>query len=155
MRLEEEIKTQFKDEYHKLVVNLIYTQNQISQGIFKLLKPYGLSNQQYNILRILRGQHPKPCNINLLLNRMLDKMSNASRLVEKLRQKGLVERQKNEDDARNRDVMITEKGLMLLKEIEPKMDRFAPTHCHLSENEAKQLNVLLDKLRSPKQGEDY
>lgn len=147
MRLEDEIKTQFKDEYHKLVVNIIYTQNQISQSMFKLLKCHGLTSQQYNILRILRGQHPKPANVNLLIDRMLDKMSNASRLVDKLQQKGLVDRRENQIDRRNRDVLITDAGLKLLKKIEPIVDGFAKSHIALSEDEAKTLNILLDRLR--------
>lgn len=147
MRLEDEIKTQFKDEYHKLVVNIIYTQNQISQGMFKLLKCHGLTSQQYNVLRILRGQHPKPANVNLLIDRMLDKMSNASRLVDKLQQKGLVSRTENELDRRNRDVLITDDGLKLLKKLEPAVDEFAQNRIALTEEEAKTLNILLDRLR--------
>lgn len=147
MRLEDEIKTQFKDEYHKLVVNIIYTQNQISQGMFKLLKCHGLTSQQYNVLRILRGQYPKPANVNLLIDRMLDKMSNASRLVDKLQQKGLVSRTENELDRRNRDVLITDDGLKLLKKLEPAVDEFAQNRIALTEEEAKTLNILLDRLR--------
>ena len=93
MRLEKEIKSKtFKDPFEKLVVNIIYTWNWLNYWHNQQFKKYGISQQQYNILRILRGQYPNPATVNLLKERMLDKMSNASRLVEKLRQKGLVER---------------------------------------------------------------
>lgn len=150
MRLEDEIKTQFKSEYHKLVVNIIYTHNFVSKEIVKILKPHSITSQQYNLLRILRGQYPKPANINLLIDRMLDKMSNASRLVEQLREKGLLTRKRNINDRRNVDVIITDAGLRLLQDIDPLIDEFSYSLDYLTEENAKNLNVLMDKLRNPK-----
>ena len=149
MKLEYEIKQgkPFKDEYQKLAVNLLYTSSwvrNINSGFFKR---YNISSQQYNILRILRGQYPKPVSVNLLIERMLDKMSNASRLVEKLRQKGFVARTESETDRRRADVIISDKGLKLLEELDIQMVKFEDNFKTLSEAEAKKLNSLLDKMR--------
>lgn len=148
MRLEDEIKQKkFDSEKQKLLVNLIFTGNWIKDINSQMLKPFGLTTQQYNILRILRGQHPKPASVNLLIDRMMDKMSNASRLVEKLRLKGFVERRECEKDRRQADVVITKEGLDLLKRIDSTMVAFEKRFEHLSEEESAQVNQLLDKLR--------
>jgi DNA-binding MarR family transcriptional regulator len=149
MGIGEDIKQKsFKSEYTKLVINLIYTQAWLSQHQHTLFKPHGLTVPQYNILRILRGQHPKPATINLLISRMLDKSSNASRIVDKLEQKGLVERRQCNNDRRAVDVIITEKGLDLLKKLDGVVDAWEKDTCKLPEEDARQLNDLLDKLRS-------
>lgn len=148
MKIEQEIKQSiFKSEYHKLSVNLMYTYSWLHIQNQAHLKPFGITIQQYNILRILRGQYPDPATINLLIERMLDKMSNASRLVEKLRQKGLVERRICEKDRRAVDVIINEKGLCLLQEIEKHDNEWEKVFHNLTNREAKKLNQLLDKLR--------
>lgn len=147
MKLEEELQSKFESEYHKLGVNIIYTQYYIHRRIQKLLKPYGLTNQQYNVLRILRGQYPKAANINLLIERMLDKQSNASRLVDKLHAKGYVEKTTNPIDKRNADVKISNSGLDLLEEIQPKMKEHIQEFEVLSLEEAQHMNNLLEKIR--------
>lgn len=148
MRLEDEIKQKkFKSEHYKLVLNLIYTGNWIQIDSLRFFKKYGLSSQQYNILRILRGQHPNPVNLGLIQERMLDKNSNASRLVDKLKLKKLVERKESKVDRRQIDLTITEKGLELLKEIDPEVDKLKSSYGKLTDEEAKLLNDLLDKLR--------
>lgn len=148
VEIEKEInQAKFRNEFHRMFVNLIYTGNWFAAHNTRMLRPFGLSMQQYNILRILRGQHPGPVTVNLLTERMLDKMSNASRLVEKLRLKGLVERRQCEQDRRAVDVVITDSGLELLKEVDRKMIDWEDNFNHLSENEARQLNTLLNKLR--------
>ena len=148
MKLEEEIKqSSFKSEYHKVAINIFYTNNwlfAINEAIFKR---FDITVQQFNILRILRGQHPKPASIKLLKERMLDKMSDASRLVEKLRKKDLVERKICKDDRRSVDVVISDKGLALLKELDHLDEDFTKHFRGLSESEAKLLNELLDKMR--------
>ncbi|MEX0967930.1 MAG: MarR family transcriptional regulator [Bacteroidia bacterium] len=149
MRLEEEIKQkEFKNPYQKLIVNILFTSGWLSSRHSKVLKPYGISAQQYNVLRILRGQHSRPVSINLLVERMLDKMSNASRLVEKLRQKQLVERHECPNDRRQVDVFITPKGLELLDELDGKLEFLETNFQTLTEEEVNLLNELLDKLRS-------
>ena len=148
MKLEQEIKqTKFKNEYEKLVINIIFTASWLTAKHTRLLKPYGITPQQFNILRILRGQHPQPVTVNLLIDRMLDKSSNASRLVEKLRVKGLVERRTCVHDRRAVDVLITEKGMHLLDELDTVASGWLEEFEVLAPKEAKRLNFLLDKLR--------
>jgi len=148
MQIEKEIKQKsFKSEYQKLTVNLMYTGSWLNVKNHDHLKPFGITIQQYNILRILRGQHPNPTTVTLLIERMLDKMSNVSRLVEKLRIKRLVNRRECEKDRRAVDVLITDKGLALLKEIEKHEEAWEESFHTLSPQEAQQLNKLLDKLR--------
>ena len=148
MKLESEItQYNFRNIYHKAAINLIFTFNwlyNLQSGIFK---PFNLTIQQFNILRILRGQYPKPATIKLLKERMLDKMSDASRIVEKLRAKGLVERQICSEDRRTVDVLISEKGLNLLENLDEKNDELDKILSHLNVEELKILNGLLDKLR--------
>lgn len=148
MRLEEEIKQKkFKSEHHKLMVNLIYTTNWLMSIHGPLMKQYGLTVQQYNILRILRGQYPNPCTVNLLKERMLDKMSDASRLVDRLLEKGLLERRTCENDRRRVDITITPAGLDLLKKVDEDENKLYTRMNMLSEEEASLVNDLLDKLR--------
>lgn len=149
MKIEEAIKQKkFNSEIEKLVVNLIYTGNWVIGINAKALKSLGLTTQQYNVMRILKGQHPKPAPVSLVNERMLDKMSNASRLIEKLRQKGLVDRTTCANDRRQVDVNLTEKGLALLKVANAAMKDAHSTIESLSNAEAKTLNDLLDKLRT-------
>lgn len=148
MKLEEEIKqSKFRNEYHKLAVNVIYTYGWLSNLQTELFTDYHITSNQYNILRILRGQYPNPATINLLKERMLDKMSDASRLVERLRVKGLVKRDLSSHDRRRVDVIITEKGLKLLSEMDKLNEKSDAIFKNLSLSEAKKLNDLLDKLR--------
>lgn len=148
MEIGKEIKqSKFKNEHHKMLVNLMFTTAWLTAKHAKVLKPYGISTQQYNLLRILRGQHPKPATVNLLIERMLDKNSNASRLVEKLRLKKLVERAICPEDRRAVNVVITQKGLDLLAELDLKEGDFLKELLTISEQEAVHINLLLDRLR--------
>ncbi len=148
MKLEDEISQKhFRNEYHKAAVNIVYTFNWLNNQNVSFFKPLGITPQQFNILRILRGQHPKPATIKLIKERMLDKMSDASRIVEKLRIKGLVERNICSHDRRNVDVCITQKGLDLLVQIDALDNEIDGRLFALNQEEIKQLNDLLDKLR--------
>lgn len=148
MKIEDEIKQKkFNNETQKLIVNLLYTSSWLTNLNAQFLKPFGITPQQYNIMRILRGQHPNAATINLLQERMLDRMSNASRLVEKLRVKELVARCVSKDDRRAVDVMITEKGLNVLKEIDILFPEIESKLQNVDRDETKMLNDLLDKLR--------
>jgi len=148
MKLEEEISQKyFKSEYHKAVVNLIFSYNWLIGSHVDFLKPYGITLQQFNILRILRGQYPVPATIKLIKERMLDKMSDASRIVEKLRVKGLADRKICPNNRRNVDVIVTQKGLDLLEKIDKQEDQIMNVISTLSEAEVKQLNDILDKMR--------
>jgi DNA-binding MarR family transcriptional regulator len=148
MKLEQEISQKnFRNNHHKAIVNLIFTYNWLYERHSNLLKPYGVTIQQFNLLRILRGQYPNPTTVKLIKERMLDKMSDASRLVEKLRAKEMVDRNICPKDRRTVDVIITEKGLKLLEEIDKKEKDFNQLLSNLESGEIDQLNVLLDKLR--------
>ena len=114
----------FKSEFNKVLINLMFTSNWLNEQESQLFKPHGLTLAQYNVLRILRGQHPNPATVNLLIERMLDRMSNASRIVDKLLAKGLVYRSQNEQDRRAVDVLISEKGLDLLSKIDVELETF-------------------------------
>ena len=148
MKLEEEIaSSNFESSHHKSVVNILYTHGWVTNQLRKQFDKYGITMQQFNILRILRGQYPNAATVNLLKERMLDKMSDASRIVERLVQKGLVSRCTNKKDRRAVDVIIRETGLELLKILDLEMNFHEKFKLNLSNDEADQLNVLLDKLR--------
>lgn len=146
--IEEEIQTdKFRNIHHKAALNLLYTANWIQYRNMNVFKKYEITGQQYNVLRILRGQNPNPCTILMIKERMLDKVSDTSRIVERLRQAGYVERVLCESDRRAVDVKISKKGLDLLKRMEKEEESMDGVMKNLSNAEAKQLNQLLDKLR--------
>lgn len=148
MKIEDEIKqSTFKSEYHKAYINLLYTSNWLEQEQSNIFKPFGITLPQYNVLRILRGQHPKPATVSLLIERMLDKTSNASRIVDKLEVKGLVTRKQCPNDRRTVDVLIPDKGLSLLKEMDEIDGGSKNGIRNLTEAETTELNRLLDKIR--------
>jgi DNA-binding MarR family transcriptional regulator len=148
MKIEEEIKQkEFQSEYQKAVINILFTSGWLSSANSKALKPYDITPQQFNILRILRGQFPNPATVSILQDRMLDRMSNASRLVEKLKLKKLVDRKECKKDRRQVDIIITESGLSLLKEIDLNLKDFENIVEEISLKEAEELNRILDKMR--------
>ncbi len=148
MKLESEIKqSKFRNEKHKLAVNLIYSYSWLMNLQAKLFDKYNITGNQYNILRILRGQYPKPVTVNLLKERMVDKMSDASRLVERLRVKNYVKREICSNDRRRVDVSITQKGLELLGEMDKLNETYDSFFQNLTEDESNKINKLLDKMR--------
>lgn len=149
MRIEEEIKQQtFKSIYQKAFINVVYTAGWIQVQEAAIFRKFNLTLPQFNILRILRGQHPNPATVNLLIERMLDKTSNASRIVDKLVLKGLVSRTPCEHDRRTVDVLITETGLELLTQIDKTEENIHTGVKNLTSAEAEQLSKLLDKIRN-------
>ncbi|QNH61304.1 MarR family winged helix-turn-helix transcriptional regulator [Hymenobacter sediminicola] len=148
MKIEDEIKQPtFRDVYQKAYINMLYTAGWLEQRQAAAFKPFGVTLPQFNILRILRGQHPKPATVNLLIERMLDKTSNASRIVDKLESKALVTRKVCPSNRRAVDIRITEAGLTLLSQMDIAMEQNPTGLQHLTEEEAAQLSVLLDKIR--------
>ena len=121
--------------------------NWINSSNAELLKPYKLTSQQYNLLRILRGQYPNPVTVNLLIERMLDKMSNASRIVDRLVKKNLVLRKSCPEDRRRVDIVITDKGMKLLDKIDLDEAKWEKRFENLTAKEATELNNFLDRLR--------
>ena len=149
MKIEDEIKQKtFLNEYHKAHINLFYTQAWLQLKILQVLKPFNISPQQFNILRILRGRYPKPASIRELTDRMLDKSSNASRLVDKLLAKKFVDKCVSKRDNRRMEVGITQEGLDMLakasEKVEASIDSVFGT---LTKEEAVQLNQILNKIR--------
>lgn len=148
MKLEDEIvQKKFKSEQEKAIINIFYTNNWLQNKYLCLFKTHDITHQQYNILRILRGQFPNSASIKLLKERMLDKMSDASRLVDKLVKKNFVKRHENKADRRSVDVIISEKGLKLLDQFDFLEDEAKKIMKPLSSDELKELNRLLDKIR--------
>lgn len=149
MGISEDIKQErFSSNLNKCIINIIYTNGWLSQRQVEVLKPHGLTTPQFNILRILRGQYPSPATINLLIERMLDKSSNASRIVDKLEDKGLVERRQCSNDRRAVDVLISKKGLEILEQLDQEIKKWENGFTNLTDAECEQLSALLDKLRS-------
>lgn len=149
MGINEDIKqAKFKTEMEKAIVNLIFTSNWLNEQHYKIFKPYGLTIAQYNVLRILRGQHPNVATVNLIIDRMLDRMSNVSRIVDKLVLKGYVSRKQNQNDRRAVDVIITDKGLQLLTNLDDLINEFQRTTDVFSEDEKRQFNDFLDRFRA-------
>jgi DNA-binding MarR family transcriptional regulator len=148
MELEKEIlSSRFADDYHKCSVNLIFTYNWFTNLLKKRMSKYHITLQQFNVLRILRGQYPNAATINLIKERMLDKMSDASRIVDRLIQKGMVTRCTNQSDRRAVDILISDKGLELLDKMDANITAGDIIKNNISEAEAVQLNKLLDKFR--------
>jgi DNA-binding MarR family transcriptional regulator len=151
MSLEAEIhQREFRNEYHKAILNILVTNNYLVGKMNDLFKNFEITRQQYNVLRILRGQYPGHASIFLIRDRMLDKMSDASRIVERLRVKELVLRQYGSKDKRSVEVTITEKGLRLLEIMDTEVNKLEELLNHIDEREITQLNDLLDKIRVEK-----
>ena len=150
MKIEDLLKTSGKiSETKRLVLNLIVTANFISEEMQEVLKPYGISSQQFNVLRILRGQKGKPANLGTIQERMVSKMSNTTRLVDKLIEKGFCQRITCPSNRRKVEITITEAGQELLKEIDPLVEsmenRFSEK---LTTKELTDLNNKLNELRN-------
>lgn len=148
MEIEKEIyNRKFENSHQKAVVNLLYTYGWITNLLRLLLNKHNVTLQQYNILRILRVQHPNPATINILKERMLDKMSDASRIVERLVQKDLVIRCVSDKDRRAVDILISQNGLDILQKLDTEISLKAMLSNNISEEEASTLSGLLDKMR--------
>jgi DNA-binding MarR family transcriptional regulator len=148
MQIDKEIQSNnFEDNYHKLTINISYTYSWISHITREAFEKHNLTSQQFNILRILRGQYPCPATINLLKERMIDKMSDASRIVDRLIQKGMVSRCTNKQDRRAVDIRISDLGLEVLAKMDVEFKAKDFLKDNLTEDEAAQLSDLLDKMR--------
>lgn len=150
MKIEEVLKS--TGDYNKstrVILNLMYTQVVVTEKFNDILKPYDISGEQYNVLRILRGQKGCPANMCVIQERMLAKTSNTTRLVDKLLLKDLVTRNVCPENRRKIEVLITKKGLDLLAELDPKVQKHEDLFANnLTEEELIQLNTLLEKYRT-------
>jgi DNA-binding MarR family transcriptional regulator len=147
MKIEDEIKPgKVKSSHQTSVINLIFTANWLQGQQPQFFKGHGLTNQQFNILRILKGQHPKTTSATEIKSRMLDKNSDVSRLLDRLSAKGLIQKQTCPKDKRASDILIAEAGLTMLADLDKKQ-KLIDTVLKLSEKEADELSNLLDKSR--------
>lgn len=150
MKIEDAIKsTTALNWAKKTTLNIMYTQNMLAENFNEILKPFELSTEQFNVLRILRGQKGKPVNMCEIQERMIAKTSNTTRLVDKLLLKGLVTREVCSENRRKMEILITHKGLELLKELDPLVEEHDNKFMrNLTVNELEQLNLLLEKYRT-------
>ena len=150
MKIEKLLKTSIQlPASKKLVLNIIVTANYIQESLTEVLKQFELSSQQFNVLRILRGQNGNPANLGTIQERMVSRMSNTTRLVDKLIQKGLAERMICPSNRRKVEIRITEAGLALLTEIDPLIINLEESiSANINEEELKFLNQKLNAIRS-------
>lgn len=145
--IEEILKTNFKDDKQKFVANMVHTTSWIKNTFNELIKPFGISSQQFNILRILRGAGDW-LSMNIVKERMVEKSPNATRLADKLLDKDLIERERCSSDRRVVFVKITDKGLALLAEVDKLENKdFMAFISKITPEEAKQFSDILDKMR--------
>jgi|SRR5258707_6188334 len=148
MSIEQDIKQEkFGNEYDKVAVNILFTGSWLSHINSIRLKKYGITPEQYNVLRILRGSHPGSLMLAEVTARMIDKSSNCTRLVEKLRQKGYLKREVCKNSRRQVDITILDRGLALLKKVDAETESWLNTLKNITKSEAQELNRILDKLR--------
>ena len=150
MKIEDILKSTVPmDNSKKIILNVLYTENVITENFNEILKPYDISGEQYNVLRILRGQKGNPANMCMIQERMLAKTSNTTRLVDKLLLKELVTRKVCPENRRKIEVLITQKGLDVLKELDPKVTQHEESFSkNLNAEEINLLNQLLEKYRN-------
>jgi DNA-binding MarR family transcriptional regulator len=141
-------QNKFRNERHKAMVNLLFTYGWTVERLKQFVSEEGITHQQFNILRILRGNHPTPLSTLTIRERMIDKMSDTSRIVDRLLSKGLVKKVICKKDRRLVDVSITDKGLRLLEKLDKRQDEMDEILSNLSDKEATSLSKLLDKIRS-------
>ncbi|WP_294818268.1 MarR family transcriptional regulator [uncultured Flavobacterium sp.] len=149
MKIEEAIKSTTElSPSKRTILNIMYTQNVLAETFNEVLKPFDLSQEQFNVLRILRGQKGKPANMGVIQERMISKTSNTTRLVDKLLLKGLVTREICPENRRKMDITITEKGLEVLAGLDPKVYFHEEAYANnLNPGELETLNILLEKYR--------
>ncbi len=134
----------------KVILNVMYAQNIIADKLMETLKPYDISIEQFNVLRILRGQKGRPANMGFIQEQMIAKTSNTTRLVDKLLFKGLVDRQVCPQNRRKMEVTITEKGLQLLEIVDTLVEEAEEKiTAAFSQEEKEQLYSLLEKFKTP------
>ncbi|MEX2641803.1 MAG: MarR family transcriptional regulator [Balneolales bacterium] len=150
MKLEDEINTdKFLSDHHRAVINIMFTANWLLASMNTILEPFGISEQQYNVLRTLKNNKGAPMKLYMIAERMIHRTSNVTRLVEKLRQKGLVNREVCEKNRRQVDITITEEGGQMLRKISPLiLEQQKTINTKWSQAEAETIGRLLDQVRS-------
>jgi DNA-binding MarR family transcriptional regulator len=146
MKIENELKSKFSSEQQKALINIIFTSNWVSNKIYAELKKYNLTNEQYNVLRILRGSSPDSICLKEISCRMINRHSNTTRIVEKLLNKGYLVKESSDEDRRELSIRITESGMKLLSEIDSN-SKIGDGIVKLSDEDSRQLNNLLNSVR--------
>lgn len=148
MKLEQAIKsTKFKNEVHKAGLNILYTAWWLKTVMSKDLKEYGLTHEQYNVLRILKGKHPEQMCVRDIACRMIEKNSNVPRIVDRLELKKLVKRSTSEIDKRETVITLTQSGITILEASTAILNKLMDETIAISDKEATALNKLLEKVR--------
>jgi len=150
MGIDQDIQGKFRNEHQRASVNILYTYGWLTERTKELFASADITPQQFNILRILRGSHPQPLSTLQIRERMLDKMSDTSRIVDRLVAKGLVKKGICKTDRRLVDVMIADKGKKVLEKLDTRQDELDMIIGNLSKKEAATLSELLDKIRGEK-----
>lgn len=148
MKIEDEIKSKFKSEYHKLIVNIHLTSSRLLETMQEEMKKHDLTTTQFNVLRILRGQKQKPVSVGLIKERMIERNSDVSRIIDRLLKKNFIVRSENQFDRRQKDVQISDAGMQVLSNIDTVDAMIQEKLGHLSDEDVDVLNNLLDKARS-------
>lgn len=155
MKLEEAIKSdKFKGEVHKAVINVMYSAYWIKNNFSHALKEYGITLEQFNVLRILNGKFPEQMCVKDIGSRIIEKSSNVPRIIDRLVEKEFAVREHSREDKRETLVSITEKGLELLGRAVKDVDANRGQHVNLTEDEARKLNELLEKMRGVSSTDD-
>lgn len=145
--IDKELNSRFENDKHRMITNIIFTGNWLKNLYVEFLRPYGLSSQQFNILRILRGAGDW-LPMSQVKERMIERAPNATRLADKILAKGLLERERSGEDRRVVYVRITQEGLDLLKKVDIDLEGFNVDHIErFTEEEAKMVSTVLDKMR--------
>ncbi len=147
MELEAAIKRTFKNQQEKAYSNLVFTNNWLDHQYKNFFLQYGLTQQQYNVMKVLKNFYPTPCRSNVLNGKLIEKMPDISRIIERLRIKGYVDRKWKEGDRRSVDIVLTNKGVGMLFKIDSEIHRLDNMFSRLTDSELNSLNTLLDKLR--------
>ena len=147
MELEAVIKRTFNNSQEKAYNNLKYTTNWFENQYKLFFLQFGLTQQQYNIMKVLKTFYPTPCRSNVLTEKLLEKMPDVSRIIERLRIKGYVDRKLKANDRRSVDIVLTNKGMGMLFKIDSEIHRVDNLFSRITESETTTLNLLLDKLR--------
>ena len=149
VKLEEAIQsTTFSSEQQKVGLYLLHTAYQMKVGMSNLMKAFDLTAEQYNVLRILKGKHPQCMCVKDIAGRMIERSSNVPRIADRLVAKKLVKRFQSEKDKRETSIALTAKGLALVEDSIAKVNEEAANLLNLSDSEAKQLNLLLEKINT-------
>ena len=149
MRLEEAIKTnKFNDERHKATVNILYTAYWLRNLFSGTLKEYGITLEQHNVLRILKGSYPQELCVKDIASRILEKSSNVPRIIDRLVAKKLVKRTQSKEDKRETLVSLTEKGIETIDSARKSIEGVTAEQVLISDEEGRMVNELLEKIRA-------